>query len=504
MPQPPDDREKYLYAKSHLWVLTCCSVFSFGCLCLSQYRLAMASPAFWVFVPFLLLVLLDFLISLRVNGLRTGFSLNRHRKLVREWRPQHYPSVDIFLPVCGEALEILYNTWDHVYQLRENYPGLVTPYVLDDAANDEVRAMALDFGFTYGSRENRGWFKKAGNLHFGFGISEGEHILILDADFAPRPDLLNELLPYLDEDPAVGIVQSPQFFRVLDSQNWIERGAGAVQELFYRAIQVSRQSKGGAVCVGTCALYRRSALAQNGGVTLIGHSEDVYTGFDLANLGWSLRYVPVALSTGVCPDSVGAFQNQQYRWCNGSLTMMVSKLFWRSRMSFTTRLCYISGFLYYVQTALLTFATPLIPLMLLVLKPEMLNVSSIWLVLPSLVYSFVIFPLWHRAPYRLEAWSARMMYGWAHVFVIWDLLRGREMGWQPTGSNGAKTNRTRRFWLGMTIWGGGTALLWVVLAMYRMLTMYAPDCILVLTAGLFYAATVVRVLVQPRPHERAL
>lgn len=224
MPQPPDDREKYLYAKSHLWVLTCCSVMAFGCLCVSQYRMAMARPAFLVFAPFLVLVLVDFLISLRVNGLRTGFSLRRHRKLVRRWRPDAYPSVDVFLPVCGEPLEVLYNTWDHVWRLRESYPGAVTPFVLDDAADDEVRAMAADFGFEYGSRENRGWFKKAGNLHFGFGISNGDHILILDADFAPRPDLLNELLPYMDEDPTVGIVQSPQFFRILDSQNWIERG----------------------------------------------------------------------------------------------------------------------------------------------------------------------------------------------------------------------------------------------------------------------------------------
>ncbi len=504
MPQPPDGREKYLYARSHLWMLTCSSLIAFTCLCFSQYRMVLSAPAFWVFVPFLALMLLDFVISVRVNGLRTGFNLRTHKKLVRNWRPLRHPSVDVFLPVCGEPLEVLYNTWEHVCQMQEAYPGLVTAYVLDDGASGEVAAMAADFGFVYGSRENRGWFKKAGNLHFGFGISGGDHILILDADFAPRADLLDELVPYMDQDPTVGIVQSPQFFRVLDSQNWIERGAGAVQELFYRAIQVSRQRKGGAVCVGTCALYRRAALEQNGGVTLIGHSEDVYTGFDLANLGWSLRYIPIALSTGVCPDTIGAFQNQQYRWCNGSLTMMVSKAFWTSKMSLTTRLCWISGFLYYIQTALLTFVTPLVPLMLMVLEPSMLNVRYIWWVVPSLLYSYLILPLWHKAPYRLEAWAARMMYGWAHVFVIWDLIRGREMGWQPTGSSGAKKDKTRRFWWCMAVWGGGTAAAWLGVALYRMATMYAPDCILVLTSGLFYAATVVRILVQPRPHEASL
>ncbi|MFD0329590.1 glycosyltransferase family 2 protein [Streptacidiphilus monticola] len=113
------------------------------------------------------------------------------------------------------------------------------------------------------------------------------------------------MLPYLERDPRLGIVQSPQFFRILDAQNWVERGAGAVQELFYRSVQVSRQRSDGAICVGSCAVYRRAALEENGGTTLIEHSEDVHTGFDLRRLGWDLRYVPVALSTGVCPDSVG-------------------------------------------------------------------------------------------------------------------------------------------------------------------------------------------------------
>jgi cellulose synthase (UDP-forming) len=120
------------------------------------------------------------------------------------------------------------------------------------------------------------------------------------------------------------------------------------------------------------------------------------------------------------------------------------------------------------------------------------------LVVPSLIYTTVIFPLWHRAPYRLEAWAARMMYGWAHVFAIWDLVRGRQLGWQPTGSSGAKKNRTRRFWIGVVVWGGGTALVWVGAAVWRMLTMSPPDFALVLASGLFYALIVGRILVQPR------
>ena len=49
-------------------------------------------------------------------------------------------------------------------------------------------------------------------------VSCGDFILLLDADFAPRHDLLNEALPYMDAYPDTGIVQTPQFFRIADDQ----------------------------------------------------------------------------------------------------------------------------------------------------------------------------------------------------------------------------------------------------------------------------------------------
>ena len=58
-------------------------------------------------------------------------------------------------------------------------------------------------------------------------------------------------------------------------------------------------------------------------MTLAEHSEDVLTGFDLNGKGWRLRYIPVALSTGNCPDNVLAFLNQQYRWCSGTVGLLL-------------------------------------------------------------------------------------------------------------------------------------------------------------------------------------
>ena len=54
--------------------------------------------------------------------------------------------------------------------------------------------------------------------------------------------------------------------------------------------------------------------------------------------------------------------------------------------------------------------------------------------------------------------------GWAHVFAIWDGARGKTMGWHPTRTPGSPL---RRFRLGVTWWSGGMALLWLGLAIWR-------------------------------------
>ncbi|WP_067252549.1 glycosyltransferase family 2 protein [Streptomyces sp. DSM 15324] len=498
LPRPPDEEEKYSYVRRRLWVLTGASIISMGCLVQSQFRLIQSTPWLFVLLPCLVFSVLYYLASLRVNGFTPDFDLAAHRDLVRAWRPATHPTVAVFLPVCGEPADVLENTWRYVRRLTDRYPGRATAYVLDDSASAELAAMAKEFGFQYGSRPNRGWFKKAGNLHYGLGISDEEYILILDADFAPRADLLEELLPYMDHDPTTGIVQSPQFFRVARRQTWIERGAGSVQELFYRAVQVSRQRHGGAICVGSCAVYRRTALEANGGTTLIEHSEDVHTGFDLGRLGWKLRYVPIPLATGNCPDNISAFYHQQYRWCSGSMSLLGSKKFWSTRLRLTTRLCYFSGFLYYLHTALFTVVAPLLPIVLLVATPERLKVDYLLLVLPSVVYTLLVFPLWHRCPYRIEAWAVRLLYGWAHLFAIWDIVRGRRQSWRPTGSASAGRTTHRRLAIGVRVWNGGTALLWVGAAAWRMITLYPPDFALVMASGLFYATVVGRVLLPGR------
>ena len=503
LPVPPDDSEKYSYLRRHSWLLILGSLASFPLLLWSQMRLMAQYHWFWFYVPFIVLGVLFLSLPLLTDGLSRGFDVRAHRRLVDSWKPERYPSVDVFLPVCGEPVDVLRNTWQYVALMSEYYQGTVTAYVLDDSASPELRAMARDFGFAYATRPKRGWFKKSGNLLWGFEVSNGDFVLLLDADFAPRYDLLNETLPHMDAYPDTGIVQTPQFFRVEDDQTWVERGAGAVQELFYRSIQTARAEKGGAICVGSCAIYRRAALADNAGMTLAEHSEDVRTGFDLNRLGWKLRYLPIAVSTGNCPDNVLAFLNQQYRWCSGTVGLLFGRTFWQAKLNFYTRMCYLSGFVYYIYTALFTFVVPVLTILLLILVPHVLVFKNMIFIVPVLLYSGLIYPLWHHAPYRLEAWSVKLISGWAHVFAYWDAVRGKRLGWKPSGGDKKKQDGRRRFWVCFFIWTVGSSVLWTGLAFWRMVTMDPANFIVLFVLGAFELMIALRVLIQPMVETRA-
>ena len=490
VPLPPTDDEKYLYRKRGLSRLMLPSFVSFGCLIVSQVLFVRLSPWLLVLTPLMIFTLVYYIISLVVNMFTPTFNFKRHDELVKKWQPAHYPSVDVFLPVCGEPPHVLANTWEFVRTMGKRYRGHVTVYVLDDSPTEAMERMALAFGFIYQRRPNRGWFKKAGNMRYAFERTMSEFILVLDADFTPRADMLDEMLPYFDAESDIGIVQSPQYFRVHQGQGWVERGAGAVQELFYRSVQVARQAHGAAICVGSCAIYRRAALDAIGGSTLIEHSEDVHTGFDLRMKNWHLRYIPVVLAAGLCPSDVDSFFTQQYRWCAGSMSLLGSGKFWKTRLRPRARLSYISGFCYYLHTGLFTFVGPVIPLLMLIVFPREMQLANYVLILPSVIYNMLVFPFWHRARYRLEGWTVKLIYGWAHAFAIWDILRGRRMGWQPTGST-AKKSKTRRLWHGLRCWTAGSGLLWAAVAGFRMLQSENPLIFVpAFLSAMFYLAVV--------------
>jgi cellulose synthase (UDP-forming) len=490
LPKPPDEEEKYAYIQRNLPYLATVLVIGSSCLIISQIRFELHDLVLSPFLAFTGTYVIYQMISLPVNFAGRGFDLAAHEERIRAWHPDSYPRVDIFLPICGEPIELLRNTWTAVSGLVENYPGVARAYVLDDGPSDEARSVSLSFGFLYIRRPDLPAGKKAGNLRHAFARTDAEYLVILDADFAPRCDFLAETLPYM-EDPRTAIVQTPQFFRSSAAQTWIERAAGPVQEVFYRTVQVARDRFDAAICCGTSAVYRRVALEPQGGPTLIPYAEDVHTGLDVRRAGWSMVYLPIVLSTGICPDNLDAFVRQQYRWCSGNVGIVFSDRLWSVPMSIPARLAYISGFFYYAYTALLVFFGPIIPVVMLAFLPGQIRLRNFVILLPAMLTGFVLYPLWHRARYGPSVWPLGIARGWAHVFAIWDGARGKSMGWHPTRTPGSSL---RRFRIGVTWWSGGMALLWLILAVWRTMTLGSLKFAVLLVFGLLNLAVVGRVI----------
>ena len=463
LPAPPNDDEKASYAWRSLPFLAVALCVSAVCLVVAQAWMELQAPIMLAFAGFTVLYAAYQIVSLPVNFAGRSFDMATHRARVRRWRPRRYPSVDIFLPICAEPVEVLRNTWIGVFELIQAYPGEAHANVLDDGPDDDAMVLAASFGFTYVRRPDQRLHKKAGNLNHVFLRTRGDHVVIFDADFRPRADFLAETLPYLD-DPEVGIVQTPQFFRVSPRQSWVERAAGPTLEVFYRAVQVSRDRFGSALCVGSNAVYRRAALEPAGGFTEIPYAEDSHTGLDLRYWGYQLTYVPVPLAAGICPSTLDAFMRQQYRWCCGATSLIWTRHMWRVQMPWTARMPYVAGWLWNLTTAVRTVILPLIPITLLAFLPGEIKLRNAILLLPAVLTGTVLYPLWHNAPYSPRIWPLALAVGWAQVLAIWDYARRKVMSWQPTRGPG---DATRRFWWGIALWNGPLAVAWLGLAAWR-------------------------------------
>lgn len=444
----PDDGERLLYTRPDNRLLSVAQLVAWTGLTVALIRFSHNSV--WL-LPFLLWAVLGaayFALSFAANtSYRHDFDLAAHDRATAALRARAGPSVDVFLPSCGEPLAILENTFGHVAALR--WRGPLRVYCLDDSGRTEVRVLAEEFGFEYLARPNAGEFKKAGNLRYGYLRSSGEFIAVFDADFCPRSSFLEELVPYALGDPGIGIVQSPQYFASDPAMNWLENGAGQVQEFFYRWVMPGRDVRHSPICVGTNAVYRRSALERTDGGALVYNSEDVHTGFDLMAVGYRTKYVPVILAKGLCPNTLQSFFNQQHRWCSGSMSLLFSHKFWHERIGLRARLTFLAGMSYFLYTGLGIVVGPLPAAVMVCFFPAKVLLSNYLLLVPALLQNFVFLPRWHRCRYGLSAMRTKVVYAWAHLFAFRDKLAGRPLQWSPTG--GAGSGRPSRR-LGLVKW----------------------------------------------------
>jgi cellulose synthase/poly-beta-1,6-N-acetylglucosamine synthase-like glycosyltransferase len=273
-----------------------------------------------------------------------------------------------------------------------------------------------------------------------FCVTDGELIFVLDADFAPRTDFLKETVPYFI-DKQVGIVQTPQYFQVNDSDSAIQKGATFLQEVFHRLIQSFRNQWGSSVCTGSCAVYRRAALAPYGGAYPVERSEDVNTGLAVLRAGWKLKFIPLVLSAGLSPDTLQAFCNQNYRWCSGSLDLITTSLFWKQpNISIFGKLSYCLSILYYLSSGLGTIMFSLPSIINVWFFPESFAIANYSLIAPALFVCVGLRSIWSSQQWGYGVILASFVGGYTNLTSIIDVLRGNIAEWVPTGDLQATKN----------------------------------------------------------------
>ncbi|MFZ1287372.1 MAG: glycosyltransferase [Candidatus Phosphoribacter sp.] len=100
--------------------------------------------------------------------------------------------VDVLITVYGEPLDVIRRTASAAKAIR----GAHHTWILDDGKSDEVRDMAAALQIGY-LRRLTSHGAKAGNVNNALTIAKSEYFVILDADFVPRPEFLEETVPFM-------------------------------------------------------------------------------------------------------------------------------------------------------------------------------------------------------------------------------------------------------------------------------------------------------------------
>jgi len=204
------------------------------------------------------------------------------------------------------------------------------------------------------------------------------------------------------------------------------------------------------ICVGTCAMYRRAALDRCNGFPQIGHSEDIYTGVHLLREGYRTVYVPVVLAKGLCPDKLSSFISQQYRWCAGSMSLLIDQDFHDLPLTYKQRMCFFTGFGYYISSAVGAYVLPIPTLVILWFLPERVQLSNFFWVLPGLAL-LPVMAVMHRTSWTPQVLRVHVISAFAAALAVWHSLRGHTAEWVPTGEV-RRTSTTSWITAGMLMW----------------------------------------------------
>ncbi|WP_251978190.1 UDP-forming cellulose synthase catalytic subunit [Salinicola avicenniae] len=319
-----------------------------------------------------------------------------------------WPSVDVFIPTYNESLEIVQDTVLAAQNL--DYPAdKLNVYLLDDGRRESFAGFAATAGIGYIVRDDNA-HAKAGNLNHALTCTQGELICIFDCDHVATRGFLQMTLGSFMADPGLALLQTPHHFYSPDP---FERNLSVGErmpsedELFYGLIQKGNDFWNATFFCGSCAVIRRTALAQIGGFAVETVTEDAHTALKLQRRGWRTAYLDLPLAAGLATERLSLHVGQRMRWARGmtQILRLDNPLFGRG-LSLMQRLCYLNAILHF-QFALPRIVFLTAPLAYLLIGQNIIAASAAMIfvyAVPHLAHTLILNSLL-QGRYRFSFWA---------------------------------------------------------------------------------------------------
>ena len=279
-----------------------------------------------------------------------------------------WPKVDVFIPTYNEPLEVVKPTV--LAALNMDYPpDRFNVYILDDGTRQEFRDFAISCGSGYIVRSEHK-HAKAGNINNALQQTDAELVTIFDCDHIPTRSFLQMTAGWFLEDSNLAMLQTPHFFYSPDP---FERNLNIFRNvpnegyLFYGLVQDGNDFWNATFFCGSCAVMRRTALDEIGGIAVETVTEDAHTSLRMQRNGWNTAYINLPQAAGLATAKVADHIGQRIRWARGMVQILRIDLPLLGKgLSLAQRLCYFNSTVHYLFALprLIFLTAPLVNLML--------------------------------------------------------------------------------------------------------------------------------------------
>ncbi|MGC9198002.1 MAG: UDP-forming cellulose synthase catalytic subunit [Acidobacteriaceae bacterium] len=266
---------------------------------------------------------------------------------------EQWPHVDVLIPTYNEPLSVVRAT-AFAAQNIDYPPEKLHVYILDDGRRSHFEQFCIEMGIGYMTRPDN-QHAKAGNINRALQSLHSPYVAIFDCDHVPTRSFLQLTLGWLLKDPRLSMVQTPHFYYSPDP---FERNLDHFKEipnegeLFYGVLQDGNDLWNATFFCGSCAVLRRSALDQIGGIATETVTEDAHTSLRMQMLGWDTAYINIPQAAGLATETLSSHIGQRIRWARGMTQILRTDcpLFVKG-LKWPQRLCYFNSMIHYLYAA---------------------------------------------------------------------------------------------------------------------------------------------------------